>query len=188
MNVDPDGNIALSVLLFSIVLGGVIGGVVSGVEAKNRGFSGINLVLATLGGAILGAAVSAAFGFGGVAATGLAIGDKVIKISGLALFAAAAYGTALASVADYQLSSLAYNTPTSANGYFASLLKGFMFGIISFGFGAFAGIRGFFKHSSKTIFNYNKVIETASRGVLFNLPSTVIRYGLEKLIEINWGI
>ena len=157
------------------------------IEAYNAGLRDGNLVLAILGGTIMGAAVSGAFALGGAAATtGLTIFGKAV--SGVTMFAVAAYGTALAGIVDYQLTSMAYGRETSLEGYLLSGFNGFMEGIVSFMAGGLAGIGGYYKYTEQSIFKYRKIIEMVERVVLFSIPSSIIRSINKKTSQYFWGI
>ncbi len=182
---DPSGQIGLSFILFSMLIGGVIGGAVSYAEASKANLEGWDKVLATLGGFIFGAATSGAFALGGAAVTGLTIAGKTI--SGVTLFGVATFGMAGAGVLNYTLKSLAYGTPITLEGVLMSASEGAFEGIISFGIGAFAGFKKYLRYADKSIFNSHKILETATRSVLFSLPSSLFR-SVFKRPFIKWGV
>lgn len=185
MYADPSGRIALSFILFSMFIGGLIGGAVSYAEASKANLEGWDKAWATLGGAIFGAATSGAFALGGAAVTGLTIAGKTI--SGVTLFGVATFGAAGAGVLNYTLKSFAYDTPWTLEGAFMSASEGAFEGIISFGIGAFAGVKKYFRFTGESIFNPHKVFETVTRSALFSLPSSLLRSGFKKFF-IEWGV
>ena len=188
MNIDPDGKLALSFIILSIVGGAIMGAISSGVKAADDGLSLQNVFLASLGGAIMGAAVAGAFALGGAAATGLTVFGKAANISRIALFAVAAYGTSVAGVVDYAIESKAYGIEPTAEGYFVSAFNGFVEGVTSFIFGGTAGIKGYFKNADKSIFKYSKFYEKIMRTVKYILPSLCIRSVLKWFLQQNWGV
>ncbi len=185
MYADPSGQIGLSFILFSMLIGGVIGGAVSYAEASKANLEGWDKVLATLGGFIFGAATSGAFALGGAAVTGLTVAGKTI--SGVTLFGIATFGTATAGALNYTLKSIAYDTPMSWEGALMSMSEGAFEGIISFGIGAFAGVKKYFRFAEKGLFNPHKTLETVMRSVLFSLPSSLLRSGFKRFY-IEWGV
>ena len=187
--IDPDGSIALSVILLSMLGGAIWGGISSGIKAANNGLDVGETILAGLGGAIMGAAVAGAFALGGAAATGLTVAGHAVNISGATLFAIASYGTAAAGVLDYQFTSMAYNEDTSPEGYFISAANGFLEGITSFVAGSLAGAKGYFKYANqKGLFKANKNIEKVFRSIKFSLPSMIIRNSLKSIEQHIWNI
>ena len=188
MYVDPEGTIAISLILWSMLGGAIIGAITSGIKAANDGLDFAGIVLAGLGGAIMGAAVSGAFLLGGAAATtGLTILGH--SVSGLTMFAVASYGTALAGMADYYLKSLAYGNETSAEGYVLSGINGFFEGATSFAAGFLAGVKGYFKYFDKGgLLNARKTYEKISRYIMFNFPSSIIRLLFKTAGQTSWGL
>ena len=76
MNIDPDGRLFVSFLLFSIAIGAVVGGGVGGVRAYRQGANTLGVIGGALGGAVLGAGMGAVLALGGAAGlafTGVAI-------------------------------------------------------------------------------------------------------------------
>ena len=104
---DPSGQIGLSFIFFSMLIGGLIGGALSYAEASKANLTGWDKLLATLGGVIFGAATSGAFALGGAAVVGLTVAGKAI--SGVTLFGIATFGTATAGALNYTLKSIAYD-------------------------------------------------------------------------------
>ena len=188
MYVDPEGSIAISAILMTMFVGAIIGAITSGIKAKNAGLDWGAVVLAALGGAIMGAAVSGAFLLGGVAATsGLTLFGHSVSV--LTTFAVASYGTALAGMADYHLKSLAYGNETSVEGYVLSAINGFFEGATSFAAGFLAGVKGYFKYFDKGgLLNPRKTYEKISRYITFNLPSSIIRLLFKTAGQTSWGL
>ncbi len=185
MYADPSGKIGLLGIFISMAIGGLIGGALSYAEASKANLTGWDKLLATLGGAIFGAATSGAFALGGAAVTGLTVAGKTI--SGVTLFGIATFGTATAGALNYTLKSIAYDTPMSWEGALMSMSEGAFEGIISFGIGAFAGVKKYFRFAEKSVFNPHKTLETVMRSVLFSLPSSLLRSGFKRFY-IEWGV
>ena len=185
---DPDGNLALLTVFITLIIGAITGGTLSAITASNAGLDTLGIILSAIGGAIMGAAVAGSFALGGAAVTGLTIGIKTLNVSGVSLFAISAFGTAVASTANYFLQSKAYDNPTSLEGYFISAFSGFIEGTLSFGLGAIAGVKGFFRNADKSIFKKSKIVEIISRAVIFNLPSAIFRKAFRDNLQNNWGI
>lgn len=143
---------------------------------------------AIAGGAIMGAATSAAFALGGAAfTTGIVIAG--IKISGVTLFGIAVYGASLAGMVKYGLDSYAYDKETTFQGYFLSFATGGIEGMINFTMGGVAGYLGFFKYSGaekikKPLLAFlKKPGEMIIKSLFFSLPATLIRSLFKKRIK-----
>ncbi len=101
MNIDPNGHIFLTFLIFSIITGAIVSGVSSGVKSYISGERGSDLVGSVLSGVVEGAGLGAIMALGGAAglvATGISVTNFALSsIAALSVSMAIGFGTGLLS-------------------------------------------------------------------------------------------
>ncbi len=159
MNVDPNGTFGfLASLIVGVIIGTISGGASTFIIEYKKGTRGKDLVLNTIGGALIGGALGAATVLGGAA--GLAsIGVKITGYN-LGMISSAMIATGSVSMAytlDYIMNAINRND-FSVNEMFVSAAKGLEAGLITFGVSYIGGKLGFFNNMAEinTVDFYNK--------------------------------
>ncbi|MCI9032200.1 MAG: RHS repeat-associated core domain-containing protein [Clostridia bacterium] len=153
MNIDPNGTIAAFTifLIASIALGAIIGGATNTYIAYEKGASGLDLLGAAVGGAIMGGAMGAVMTIGGAAGL-ISLG---IPVAGFGLSAGAAVGLSVgigvgAGLASYSAENLIKTTPSwNLKDFALSGVSGGIQAATTFGIAYVGGRAGLFNKLAK---------------------------------------